>query len=148
MKKHLKYPQVLFWALIPVILLIGSIQSSKNITLHVYDTYLVISLLLFSFLVAVVFGFIGFGYWISKKNNLKLSFWLSTIHVLVTIGGLLLIWLISLLKKRLSPSLSFDNLEYNQNLEFLLFTIGLIIILGQLVYPVNIARGILLKNLS
>jgi len=141
-------PYLFFWLLIPCIFLFGILNRDETVVINIQDTYFMLDTLMLVSLVSLFFGLIGFGYWIAIKANLKLSIWLNMTHILLTIGCLLIIWVLSLLVNEPKAHRIGEDLDYNQNLDILMFNTFLISILGQLIYFANITRGAILKDRS
>ena len=105
--------------------------------INVLDTYFVFSQMSFAILISVLFGIIGLGYWIIQKTNRKLSKRLNLIHIMLTFGGIFLIWILAQLFRESGMDYAFNN-----NLTLAIYSIALITILGQLIYPINLIRGL------
>tara|TARA_R110001606_G_C14962838_1_gene602121 strand:- start:88 stop:441 length:354 start_codon:yes stop_codon:yes gene_type:complete len=109
--------------------------------INVHDTYFVFSQIDLTILISILFGIIGIGYWMMLKANRKLSKWLNLIHITLTFGGILLIWILAQLFRE-----SIMEYNFNNNLTFGIYLIALIAIFGQLIYPINIISGIIKKR--
>tara|TARA_R110002051_G_scaffold91370_2_gene160703 strand:- start:23409 stop:23840 length:432 start_codon:yes stop_codon:yes gene_type:complete len=94
MKKITQKPHFVFWILIPVLLLIGYIDSNETIAINIHDTYFVITMLNLGALLSIMCGIIGLGYWVIIKLNRRLVNWLTIIHLIITVISLCLILLI------------------------------------------------------
>ncbi len=141
-------PHLFFWFSIPCILLFVILNRNQTIYVNIHDTYFILDMLMLVILISLFFGLIGFGYWATIKAHLKLSIWLNVAHIVLTIGGLLILCVLSLLINEPSVSILAKDLDYNQNFDILMFSTLLISLLGQLVYFVNIIRGAILKYRS
>lgn len=140
MNRVVKKIHYIFWLSIPVIILIGILNIGKTFDVNIDDTYYIIDFRFITHLISIVFLIIGFGYWIMQKSNRRLSRRLLKIHVIITFGGLLIIWILSLFYK--DP---FQDITFNNYLSFIIYLIILIIILSQFLFLYNIFRG-LIKN--
>ena len=146
MKNLIQKPYLIFLSIIPVTLFIGIIYGDDTLDINVHDTYFVISYYHIFELTSIFLGVLSFGYWIIHITNRKLIRWLTKAHIIITIGGLLLMYLISLIPcydYSNSSSPMFDDL-LDPNL--LLTSILLIIILGQFFYFINIIIGVFRKK--
>ena len=76
-----------------------------------------------------------------QKMNKKLSKWLSWIHIVLTFGGPLAAWIISNFYRT-----EIVEFKFNNNLTLIITLIVLIIIFGQLIFPINIVRGLIIKK--
>jgi len=140
MKFLIDKPYLIFWTSIPIIILLGILTKADSFGFNVHDTYFVIATNDLIILISILFGIIGLGYWIMVKANRKLSKWLNLIHIALTFGGILLIWILSQFFRE-----SIMEFEFNDNLTLAIYIIALILVLGQIIYPVNIIGG-LIKN--
>jgi heme/copper-type cytochrome/quinol oxidase subunit 1 len=139
-------PYLIFWLSIPIIILIGFLSGTEPLDINLHDTYYVIEHGFISILISIIFGILGFGYWIMQKTNRRLSKWLNLTHIVLTIGGLLLIRILLQLFRELETESLMSDFHFNENLNIAMFIIALIVIFGQIVYPINIIRGIILKR--
>lgn len=146
MKFLIDKPYLIFWLSIPIIILIGFLSGTEPLDINVHDTYFVIDHGFISILISLTFGIIGFGYWIMQKVNRKLSKWLNLIHIVLTIGGLLLIQILLQLFREPETESLMSDYDSNENLNIAMFIISLIVIFGQIIYPINIIRGIIIKR--
>lgn len=139
-------PHLIFLLTIPIIMLIGIVSGDAALDINVHDTYYVIAYLHLATLISILFGIIGIGYWVMIKADRKLSKWLNLVHILTTIGGLILILIISELYREPKTDTILSDFDFNQNLDIIIFIILLITIFGQIIYPINIIRGIIKKR--
>ena len=139
-------PYLIFWGSIPILMLVGILYGDSVLYFNVHDTYFVIAYLHVALLIAVFFGILGIGYWMVHRTNRKLSKWLSMVHLVLTLGGLIALFGVpNLLDDRTaaSPFPVFDQLE-RQNL--MVMGITILLLVGQLLYLVNLTIGIFRKN--
>lgn len=141
MNKLIKKPHLIFWTSIPILILFGILTKADSFGFNVHDTYFVIATNHLIILISVLFGIIGFGYWIMLKANRKLSKWLNLIHITLTFGGILLTWLLTQLFRE-----SIAEYEFNDNLTLSIYILVLIAIFGQIAFPINIIGGIIKKK--
>lgn len=134
-------PHLIFFLSMPLIILNGILNKNKMLDMNVHDTYFVFSQLDLSTLISILFAITGIGYWIMLKTNRKLYKWLNLIHITLTFGGILLIWILAQLFRE-----SIMEYDYNNKLTSAIYLIALISILGQIVYPINIISGIFRKR--
>ncbi|RTE52783.1 hypothetical protein EHW67_14010 [Arenibacter aquaticus] len=133
-------PHLIFLPSIPIILTYGALLGNEVWDLNIYDTYYVIRYTDLSYMLSFLFGCIGLGYWIMEKYNKKLSTWLSIIHTALSIGGILLVMFLAQFYR--GPIREY---EFNSLLSSLISVICFIIILAQVIFPINILYG-LTKN--
>ncbi len=146
MNRLIEKPYLIFWLSIPIIILIGFLSGDGPLDINVHDTYFIIYHIHLAMLISIIFGIIGFGYWIMQKANRRLSKWLNLTHVVLTIGGLLLIRILLQLFREPETETLISDFDFNENLNIAMFIIALIVIFGQIVYPINIIRGIIIKR--
>ena len=79
------------------------------------------------------------GYWIKGSANKTLSNWLNWYHIGFTYGGTINVLVVCLLYRD-------DIMEFgfNYNLTLMVF----ITILGQIIFPINIIYGLLIRKLE
>ena len=140
MNRVVKKIHYIFWLSIPIIILIGILNLGKTFDVNIHDTYYIIDFRFITHLISLVFLIIGFGYWILQKTNRRISRRLLKIHVIITFGGLLIIWILSLFYQD-----TFQDLMFYNYLSLIIYLIILITVLGQLLFLFNIFRG-LIKN--
>ena len=140
MSKIINKPHLIFLFSIPLIMLSGFLSSVKDLDINIHDTYYVFSLFHLNTLISIIFVVIGLGYWIMLKANRRLSKWLNLIHIALTFGGILLIWILAQLFRE-----SIMAYDFNSNLTLAIYLIALIAVFGQIIYPINIISG-LIKN--
>lgn len=109
--------------------------------INIYDTYYILDFPLITYLISFIFLIIGLGYRIMQWANKKVSRLLLRVHIMLTFGGLLVIWVLSLFYR-----LTGIGFEFNNNLSLVIYLISLIIILGQLLFPINMLRGMIKKT--
>ena len=141
MNKISQKPHLIFLFSIPIIMLIGILSGDAVLDINVHDTYYIIAYLHLATLISILFGIIGMGYWFMLKANKKLSKWLNLIHITLTFGGILLVWILAQLFRE-----SIMEYNFNNNLTLVIYLIALIAIFGQIIYPINIISGIIRKQ--
>lgn len=124
-------------------MLVGLISRDTVLDINFHDTYYVITYIQLAVLISILFGIIGLGYWIMLKVNRKLSKWLNLIHIILTFGGILIIWVLSQLYRE-----SIMEYDFNGNLNLAISIIALIVIFGQVIYPINLISGIIRNKTS
>jgi heme/copper-type cytochrome/quinol oxidase subunit 1 len=146
MKKIFEKPHLLFLILSPILFLVGYFSKKNTFDINIHDTYYVVEHGLIPTVISLFFGIIGFGYWLILKFNGKLSKILSITHILLTIGGLVIIRiLLELYREPKTESLMFDY-NFNENLNMIMLIISLIILFGQIIYPINLFIGLMKRN--
>ena len=111
-----------------------------GITINIKDTYYAMSNYDLATLISILFGIIGLIYWIVGKVNGKLSKRLNLIHIALTFGGIILILILNEFFRK-----SIMEYNFNENLTMLIYLIATVVIIGQILFPINIINGII-KN--
>ena len=141
MNKLIEKPHLIFLLAIPIIMLIGFLSEGAVLDINVQDTYYVIAYIHLTTLISIVFGIIGLGYWIMKKANKKLSKLLNWTHIGLTFGGTLVCLVLSQLYRE-----GVMEYEFNNSLTLIIMLIILIMILGQIIFPINIICGLIKRD--
>jgi len=121
-------------------------NANGGIDINIHDTYFVMSNYHFATLISILFGIIGLIYWIVKKVNGNLSKRLNLIHVTLTFGGIFLILILNEFKPKSFEIDTLSKYDFNENLEMIVYLISIIIILVQIIFPINIINGIRKRN--
>lgn len=137
MKLEIKNPYLFFLGSIPFILFIGFLDK-QIMSVSIHDDYYVFSKSDFSVLISYLFGIVGFGYLMMKKYNKKLIKWLIWIHIIVSISGASILFIV--------PYLYTQNDLVKPNT--ILILTGLAVIFSQLFYLINIIISIFRKDKS
>ncbi len=95
MNKLIKNPHLIFFISIPKIIIIGILSRDNVFDINVHDSYFVMNYLDFSIMISILFAIIGFGYWIMQKVDRKLSKRLNWVHIGLTFGGTLIVWVLT-----------------------------------------------------
>lgn len=146
MKNLINKPHLIFLLAIPIIMLIGIFSRDSALETNVHDTYYVIAHVHLATLISIFFGIIGIGYWVMQNTKRKLSKWLNWIHIIMTIGGFITMFVISHLTFDSSLQSEFPLFDNLSKQSLILSLIFLIILFGQLFYLVNIIIGIFREN--
>jgi hypothetical protein len=112
-----------------------------GITINIKDTYYAMSNHDLATLISILFGIIGLIYWIAGKVNGKLSKRLNLIHIALTFGGIILILILNEFFRK-----SIMEYNFNENLTMLIYLIATVVIIGQILFPINIINGIIKKR--
>tara|TARA_R110002049_G_scaffold308023_1_gene510624 strand:+ start:59 stop:508 length:450 start_codon:yes stop_codon:yes gene_type:complete len=140
-----KRPHIVFLVFALITFILG-FNANGGIDINIHDTYFVMSNYHFAMLISILFGIIGLIYWIAKKENGKLSERLNLIHVALTFGGIFLILILNEFKLKSFDVDTLSKYDFNENLEIIVYLIFIIILLIQIVFPINIINGIRKRN--
>ncbi|WP_291968231.1 hypothetical protein [Maribacter sp.] len=146
MTKITKTPHIVFWILIPIILLTGFLKPDKTFYFNIHDTYYVLGLINLAVLISIIFAIIGFGYWVIIRLNRRLVYWLTVIHLIITVIGFFSIILIFFSL----PSIEQDGFSYNfenfLEMQVIVFYIFSLVLYIQPLYLINIIIALLSKT--
>lgn len=134
----LSKPYSLCWLFAAIAILMGLGSGEENVDINIYDTYFVISSRFLGTLVAIILGGIGLGYWLMERLQKKLQPVLTGIHLVITIGGFVLIGLISFalsLTETFGELISTDSIIV---LEQIIYITLALMLLVQTVYVINL----------
>ena len=136
--------------LIPIIILIGFINRKETIDINIHATYYVINNLHLALLLSILLGILAFGYFLTKIFSISLIKWMTISHLLITIFGVLLIYI--LFKIQFNLEVKSNDIEsilkYSKIIERInltLFSISIITLLIQLLFLINLVIGIIKK---
>lgn len=132
-----KRPHIVFLVFAVITFILG-FNANGGIDINIHDTYFVMSNYHFATLISILFGIIGLIYWIVKKVNGNLSKRLNLIHVALTFGGIFLILILNEFFRK-----SIMEYDFNENLTMVIYLISAVVIFGQIIFPINIIRGII-----
>lgn len=134
-------PHFYFWTTAILILIIGLItydqESVLDINLH--DTYYVIQHFIIIQCISLLLILVGGLYWIYEKANRKLNKLLTKIHIITTIGGILIYPVIEKLLRLY---------EVNQHTTIItnLAIITLMVLIAQVLFLINLLIGLFTRN--
>ena len=140
MNRLIKKPYIPFLLAIFPVMLLGFLSRGAVLDINIHDTYVIINYWHMALLISVLFAISGISYWAMTKANKKPATWLSAIHLILTFGGSLMLWI-------LPYFYSLDPLAYafNNNLTAAITLSALVMLIGQILFPINIVYGLLKK---
>ena len=145
MNRVAERPHIIFLVFAVITFLLG-FNANGGIDFNIHDTYFVMSNYHFATLISILFVIIGLIYWILKKVNGNLSKRLNLIHVTLTFGGIFMILILNELKLKQINVDTLSKLEFNQNLETVVQIVFAIIVLSQVIFPINIISALIKKR--
>lgn len=141
MNKIFNKAYLYFWISIPLLIAYGILNQEGTFIVDFYNVYFVIANPYLVFVISIAFAIMGFWYWLMHRMNRELIRWMTIIHVVVTIDGILIAFLIEQFFRK--PHL---EMEYT-NVIALIFTIILVLVfLVQIVFPLNLIITLLKKQ--
>lgn len=141
MSKFFDNPYLYFWFSIPILILFGILNADGTFMVGFYDTYFVIQNPYLIGVISIAFGIIGFWYWLMQKLNRKLIKWMTIFHVVVTIDGILVAFIIEQLFRNL-------DLGYNNEIALVLTVILALVMLVQIIFPINLVISFFKKQIN
>lgn len=139
MKLSITRPEKICWIAIPPILLTGLMTLNETLDIQVHDTYFVFSNFHLGILSGLILGILGLGYWFVNKIKGDLTESLTWVHLIFTIGGILLALMLTTL-----PDSGAEVKGDYETFRFINFGISgamLAIILSQPLYLINLITG-------
>ena len=144
MNKLIQKPHLPFFFTALVVLIFGlkskQLLEGQMLDINIKDSYFVISNLHLAIGVSMLFIAIGSIYWLMQKVNKPLSKWMTVMHLWITLGGTILVLLFSQLYSK-----DFREFEFNNNLSYASSIISMLVILAQLIFPINIIYAFMKK---
>lgn len=140
-----KNPYFIFLTLIVIFLAIGFLNAEETLDINIHDTYFVISYLYFAVLLSVIYTFLAILYFALIKLKFPLIKWLISIHVIVSVGGLVLIWIFSQLKREMAPGdieSYIAGMTFNDKMLLGIFITVLTMVATQVVFVVNVVQAL------
>ncbi len=144
MKTLFRKPHYFFIVASLIMAGIGLIIPQNALAYDINDTYYVISNT-FGFHLFALIGFImAYGYWTAYRRERALNYRLNVIHVVISALGPLGIYIASLFYREVLPPSEnvVADWEHNTSVSMVIFSLALITLLVQIVYPVNLIRAI------
>ncbi len=141
MDKLINKPHLIFLIAIPIVMIVGILFIDATLDINVHDTYFVIAYFHFAALISILFAIIGVGYYLIQKSDRKLSKWLNSTHIGLTFGGTIVVLILTQFYRE-------DVMEYefNNNLSLSILFVIFLMVLGQLIFPINIIYGLMNKK--
>jgi|SRR5690554_519409 len=130
-----------FFSTILFILVFTFYKPKRTFDINIGDTYYVIQNSHLGILLSLIYFLLGIIYLFLNKKGIQLSNWIVYLHTIVSIGGLILIWL--LLKKISYSPQTFEEIiksvNVNMYLTYTCIATILSMILIQIIFAANIA---------
>jgi len=139
MNRIIKKPYKPFLLAILPVMLLGFLSRGAVLDINIHDTYVIINYWHMALLISVLFAISGISYWAMTKANKKPATWLSAIHLILTFGGSLMLWILPNFYSVYSFAYAFNNLT-----AAIIISI-LVMLIGQILFPINIVYGLLKK---
>ncbi|QCX39470.1 hypothetical protein FF125_13865 [Aureibaculum algae] len=146
MSKLIKKVPLLFWGLIPLILIYGFFNREEALDVNVYDSYFIFQLYFVLIPLCLYLYLVGLGYYLSyNSNKFKPLGFLTITHVILTVIGLLILFFVPQYTSFHSNDLNANvrNIMLYQNLRK--FAV-LGVVFAQIVFLINLTIGIFRKR--
>ena len=130
-----------FFSIIPLILAFSYYNPKNTFDVNIGDTYFVILNVHLGIILSVFYFIVGLLYFILHKKRILLNHWIVYSHSILSIGGLILIWL---LVKRINnnPPPNFEELlksiRINKYLTYICITTLCSMVLVQFIFIIDI----------
>lgn len=148
MKVIFEKPYLIFWLIIPIVIIIGYINFHNVIDVNIHDTYYIINYFHLTIIISLVLGIIGLIYFLSNLFRLNLLKRLTKIHILTFFISLILIFLFNKLYK---TNTSYDIIsilndqKFNDKITLTIIILFCLFILSQILFLINIIINIIKK---
>lgn len=135
-------PEIILWFFSVLLFLFSTVSlnifGDSTLDINVHDTYFVFSHHLFLGAFGIWFALCGLGYWALRNFGVRLFFWLTVIHLIISFVGILFFFLeISFVGIQGIPRRYYENTLFPDGLGFSLILI--LLISTQLFYVINIS---------
>lgn len=140
-------PYTLFLGLILVLLSFGFYKRKETIDINIHDTYFVISWIDGMILISLIYGLLGLIYLALLKLKFKPINWMTITHVLISIIGLLVIFILSkLIRESIVPGdfiAMLDNIRFNEKIIYGIWFSVFAVIGIQLLFFINVIYALI-----
>ncbi len=123
------------------ILAFGWINWKKILDINIGDTYYIIKYSQLCVALSFLYFMLGFIYFVCLKYGLKLDFWLTVSHVMVSISGLIIIWLLFNSHRESKPgdiAAMLKDIYINNYLNYSIIFFLALLILSQVLFVINV----------
>lgn len=139
-------PYIILGVLIPIILILGFIHPKKMFVINVGDTYFVMQQSHLAVLLSFFYGFLAVIYRGLIKLDFDLNRWLTIVHCIVTVGGLLLIWCLFQFIREIKPGdieVFLIDSNFNARINWCNFIVFISIVGVQMLFLINIVMSLI-----
>lgn len=126
-------PYLYFWLSIPILIGFGFLNGDSTFLINFKNTYFVIENSILVLILSIAFGIIGFWYWLMCKLNRKLIQWMTIVHVIITIDGIIIAFLIEHFLK--GQGLGFMSIK---TVTLITAIVVILIFAVQVIFPLNL----------
>ncbi|KAF2326174.1 MAG: hypothetical protein REI96_07415 [Flavobacterium nitrogenifigens] len=136
-----KKPYVLFLALIVILLGFGFYKGNEILDINIHDTYFVISWKHLMILISIIYGLLALTYFSILKLNFSLINWMTIFHVLISIIGLLAIFILPRLMRDDLPmdfSVVMENAKFNERIGYGIVVCIFALLGAQILFFINL----------
>ncbi|MBD0724329.1 hypothetical protein B6A10_03970 [Flavobacterium sp. L1I52] len=137
----LNKPYHFFFLIAPIILAFGFSKSKGIFNINIHDTYFVIKYAHLGIILSVFYFLLGFIHFFISKKGIEISNWIIYLHTILSVGGLILIWILSKLINN-APQQNFEEtlkiMRINEYLNFSCIILFLSMLLIQVIFFVSV----------
>lgn len=141
-------PHIISWifvmGLIISFFITKSYLENAAIDINVHDTYFVIAHVQIYIVFISWFLLCGFGYWVLRRFEVKLFSFLTVLHLIASVFGIIQLIRTSAITN--FPSRFYQNSVYPQEGYSLIICVWVFFFIGQLIYFLNILVSTIRKN--
>lgn len=131
-------PHLLFFVSFLALLLFSLFDKHSSVEINIHDTYFVITYAHICLFLSPIMLLIGLGYWLALFFKRKLNTILTLIHLSTTFIGTALTLILNQFEND-----SYLDYSFNNSLNLAITVIMGLIILGQLLYLINLLQAII-----
>ena len=143
MKRFYNHTYLLFLGLAAIMFVLSTFYRPIDVVdINIHDTYYVTAVRQWLRLLACIFGVEGFIYWVFPKIKRVPNKRLILLHVVLTHGVLLFVLFYHWLAPANDGFPLYDDANHTQNLHLV---IGILLLLGRLIFMVNTIKTLLQK---
>lgn len=132
-----------FFLIIPLILAVSFYKPKETFDVNIGDTYYVIKNFHLRIILSVLYLIPGIVYYFLIKNNIQLSNWIVCLHTILSIGGLIVIWLI--LKKINHSHQNFEEILKTIKVNMYLTYVNIVVFFSIIFVQIIFLIGVILK---
>ncbi|WP_026712615.1 hypothetical protein [Flavobacterium daejeonense] len=137
MNLALNKPYHFFFLIVPVILVFGFSKSKGIFNINIRDTYFIIKYSHLGIILSAFYLLLGLFHFFISKKGIEINNWIINSHTILSIGGLILIWILSK-KSNNAPQQNIEetlkNICINEYLNFSYLIISISILLVQIIF--------------
>ncbi len=134
-------PYFLFIGLIVILLSFGFYKRMETIDINIHDTYFVTSWMYGMIVISFIYGLLGLIYFTLLKLKFKPINWMTVLHVLISIIGLIALFILPKLMREDLPvdfSAIMENAKFNEKIAYGIGVAILALFGAQILFFINV----------